>query len=237
MMYSGHTYFTCLYALGLYEVIRKVTTKQKRYVKVTLITLVCILTAAEQAVEIWAVLSDRFHYSMDILMAIVITFLFYTNGAMCTAAKYWVFWMRSPSDLGPEFWHKSPLNLAQTHADQAAPALYSGGDVLVPICCFPCCCLAGREHLYNDYQIEGIIRTAAKLRSDAPVDEDHAVTLLKSHLVGSIINMDEGIHRDDPLCHWNFFLKAPKAAKPPKAPKAAKPPRQDRMDKPLLGDG
>merc|ERR1712039_1022331 len=36
-------------------------------------------------------------------------------------------------------------------------AFRSGGDMVIPICCFPFCSLAGREHLFNDDEIMQLI--------------------------------------------------------------------------------
>lgn len=99
MMYSGHTYFTCLYGLALAHVIicypewpwtkggqprgvdlepdsyKSLEVGKKRLVKLVLVTLIVALLAS----EIVIVLRDRFHYSMDIFVAILVTWLWYTN--------------------------------------------------------------------------------------------------------------------------------------------------------------
>merc|ERR1712217_766189 len=67
MMYSGHTYFTCLYGLGLVELVRRVRAKFHRGMTpplcdgcVIFISLVCVI---QQAVEIYLVELDHFHYT------------------------------------------------------------------------------------------------------------------------------------------------------------------------------
>merc|ERR1711879_359055 len=38
----------------------------------------------------------------------------------------------------------------------------SRADILVPPCCFPFCCLAGREHIYSDTQLRKLIEIYAE---------------------------------------------------------------------------
>mmetsp|Transcript_98084 Transcript_98084/g.204600 ORF Transcript_98084/g.204600 Transcript_98084/m.204600 type:complete len:590 (-) Transcript_98084:170-1939(-) len=89
MMYSGHTYFTTLYALGAYELTYLFTKEFKKGPRSLCLGAVALIALAEQCVEIFFVLRNRFHYSMDVAMAVLLTFLFYTNGAIAQAAKNW----------------------------------------------------------------------------------------------------------------------------------------------------
>merc|ERR1719401_1786366 len=91
-MVSGHTYFTTNYALGLYELVRNHAygaTRKNQRVRVTCITAIVALTVSEQLLEIYVVTLDRFHYTMDVYMALVVTFLIYTNVVPARVAKKW----------------------------------------------------------------------------------------------------------------------------------------------------
>merc|ERR1712232_1056718 len=35
----------------------------------------------------------------------------------------------------------------------------SGGDVLIPVCCFQFCCIAGREHMFNDDELKDFLKS------------------------------------------------------------------------------
>jgi hypothetical protein len=179
MMYSGHTFCVTLFALGCYESLRillegkgvrqrmdkaKNAVEKATYkvsggrndirmysvVKIASLTLLSVLAIGEQAVEIYFVMLSRFHYSSDILVALVVTFLFYTNSAIAIFAKQWelrglnVFSMLSgcriggpPTSVGKDEWEEKDMWISK-------------GDVYIPWCCIPFCCMSGRGHLYSD---------------------------------------------------------------------------------------
>merc|ERR1740115_716470 len=94
-MFSGHTYFTTLYALGLVELTRRHTqnlSPQWQWFFLILVYIVCI---AEQMIEIVLVLRNRFHYTMDVAMALLLSLLFFTNGTIGVVARKWYFWKRT----------------------------------------------------------------------------------------------------------------------------------------------
>merc|ERR1711862_1000693 len=97
---------------------------------------------------------------MDVIMAIVLTFLFYTNGPIVILAKAWTehglnlskYNVKRPFEIDLEP-HALPYGVGK----QRWSALVSNGDILVPPCCFPLCCLAGREHVYSDNMVKKLI--------------------------------------------------------------------------------
>lgn len=275
MMFSGHTFFVTLYALGLYEVAliwthsvspkyvsdvrsdddkehnkkfdlhmteldpfsRKVAGRiknwkpgAKTFFRASVLFFVSALAIGQQVGEIYYVLLSRFHYTSDVVVALMLTFLFYTNGAISIFAKQWALrdlhflfagrllptfyfcdekivkkWDQSKSfpSLEEDHTHSKMLccvfscsggienppypkirecarckdekgnnlickDLAKhcrgcghsledsgMKAKSTEHTWISRGDIFVPFCCFPCCCLAGREHVYSDRGIEG----------------------------------------------------------------------------------
>jgi len=171
MMYSGHTFVVTLFALGCYEMLRVViavreanpvdekdkkrccrTPKNWRIiVKSLFLTALAVLAIGEQLVEIYFVLLSRFHYSMDVVVALVVTFLLYTNGAVAVFAKQWE--LRGPLYLigrwPTVYQDKKPLACTEDEWKQQEMWV-TEGDIFVPFCCFPFCCLAGRQHIYSD---------------------------------------------------------------------------------------
>lgn len=114
MMWSGHTYLTCLYALGLYDLVKALSKDWSPSKRGVLLFFVGTLAVTEQALEVYLVLKNRFHYTMDVVMAILITFLFYTNGTVSMVADWWTNLYSKP-----------------------VASMYTDGDVTVPPCCFP----------------------------------------------------------------------------------------------------
>jgi len=145
MMYSGHTYFTCLYALGLVELARRQTLKRMgkdSKMRHVIVYSIILFAVVEQVLEIYLVLLSRFHYTMDIIVAVVMTLLFYTNGPIVLFAKRWASGKHEVKNQllkdGSEF--LLPVKDHQMRAE---------GDLYVPICCIPFCSLRGYHHLVS----------------------------------------------------------------------------------------
>lgn len=227
MMYSGHTYLTTLYALGLYEVVRIVTREWDARNRRTAVIFVAVLGISEQVLEITIVLRNHFHYSMDVSVAIMFTFLFYTNGGIAVTTKWWsnsdinqvgkLYFGKKIDDrdtskdydvedarkkfqkvmevanrLDKERNHLAPYQVHDCRAlitnceeivtkckeaDEAGRKIFdrsernltlmnnlykelmwNGGDILVPPCCLPFCCLSGRQHVLTDHHIEQLLQ-------------------------------------------------------------------------------
>lgn len=94
MMYSGHTYFTSLYALALVEAVQHRVRQDSERVPVLdwRVVVVTLFVLIEQAVEITLVLENRFHYTMDVVMAIILSLLLFTNSSVLIFAKRWATW-------------------------------------------------------------------------------------------------------------------------------------------------
>jgi len=153
MMYSGHTYFTTLYALGLYELSFYFTREWPRLYRMLFLFLVIAVTMGEQIVEVYFVLLNRFHYTMDVVMAILLTFLFFTNSAIAEATKKWVFAFCAKKGGLKKWTKEEATKVAQLRKqlvdDNQLPRdvvfiqmkeLRADADIMVPPCCNPCCC-------------------------------------------------------------------------------------------------
>jgi hypothetical protein len=126
MMLSGHTFVTCLYALGNCELFHRIRQNPQvqndwlekfirgRPGQVTYIVFVGMMIC-EQLLEISLVLSNRFHYTADVVVALLATFALYTNGPLAIYAE----WFAS--------------SLGEFNADEVE------GNIWVPPCCIPFC--------------------------------------------------------------------------------------------------
>jgi len=152
MMYSGHTYFTCLYALGLLELTRRQVIKRgyegwKKKAPVYAVIAVCLL---QQSIEIFLVLESRFHYSMDIAVAVVATLLIYTNGPVVLHAQWWsthtdLFHAEHLKDEDGHYHAKFSVDKQKIRVE---------GDLYVPPCCLPFACLfQGYHHLISTAEV------------------------------------------------------------------------------------
>eukprot|EP00441_Pelagodinium_beii_P020840 CAMPEP_0197660908 /NCGR_PEP_ID=MMETSP1338-20131121/51136_1 /TAXON_ID=43686 ORGANISM="Pelagodinium beii, Strain RCC1491" /NCGR_SAMPLE_ID=MMETSP1338 /ASSEMBLY_ACC=CAM_ASM_000754 /LENGTH=398 /DNA_ID=CAMNT_0043238361 /DNA_START=42 /DNA_END=1235 /DNA_ORIENTATION=- len=90
MMYSGHTYTVTIFAFGLFGVTREALRTQTSRYRMAAEFVVSVLAVIQQSIEIYFVLKSRFHYTADVVMAIVLTYLLYTNGAIAILTKRWL---------------------------------------------------------------------------------------------------------------------------------------------------
>lgn len=253
MMYSGHTFVVTLFGLGLYELIRIIRPTRGRFskhanlCKMFILIGLTIFSVGEQLLEIYSVEKSRFHYSSDIIVALVVTFLLYTNGVVAIVSKKWSkdglgtlkeVWKDMKMVCAPcqaiakgaeqDKWHKADeppeeprqdsseqskrdFQVAKEHWERSQAGLEDGirankdqwehlisnGDIFIPPCCVPCCCYAGREHIYSDSQLKELMDTF--VLKDTTHDEQLRAPLqeyLKEHMVFS-----EGVS-------WHNFMSA-----------------------------
>lgn len=165
MMFSGHTFTTTLFALSMIELLRKHTRTFRRAVRESIIAFTYVFVITEQIIEIALVVMNRFHYLTDIVVAIVLTFLFFTNGSVSIAAKHWKFWegnfqhLFRPASVHPQQEDRMeslPMELRAWIQDHPEYTILPtdhcevAGDTWTPICCIPFCCFWGRYHVIND---------------------------------------------------------------------------------------
>jgi len=92
----------------LYELSFYFTREWPRWWRMFALFVVMAITMGEQIVEVYFVLLNRFHYTMDVVMAILFTFLFFTNGAIAEFTKKWVYFLcPNPKAFGK--WDKEQI--------------------------------------------------------------------------------------------------------------------------------
>lgn len=128
MMYSGHTYTTFLYALALLEWLKRHMAIKPHERPFMSMQAFChyvayygsaAFVAGEQMVEVYLVISNRFHYTSDVIMGMLITMLWYTSGPVIIYAKWW------SSSFGSFY------------------GMTNEGSLWVPPLCLPFCCFGG----------------------------------------------------------------------------------------------
>jgi len=125
MMLSGHTFVTCLYALGNCELMHRIRQNRKcpgpigqatgQATGQVIYLFFVGLIICEQCLEIYLILSDRFHYTADVVVAIMAALVLYTNGPLAIYAEWWA---SSFGEFAPD---------------------ESEGNIWVPACCVPFC--------------------------------------------------------------------------------------------------
>jgi len=140
MVYSGHTYFATLFSLGVYDMLRKSTIESGRSGRkgIWLLGMVSVLLTGVVLADVILMLMNRFHYTIDVFLAILIVYLYYTNAPLARAVDWW-------SD---ELW--VPKN--KQRLVELSTKSYKSGEVMIPPC-FPCppfCLMYGRYYLTKE---------------------------------------------------------------------------------------
>eukprot|EP00448_Togula_jolla_P018904 CAMPEP_0170572608 /NCGR_PEP_ID=MMETSP0224-20130122/2309_1 /TAXON_ID=285029 /ORGANISM="Togula jolla, Strain CCCM 725" /LENGTH=609 /DNA_ID=CAMNT_0010895113 /DNA_START=44 /DNA_END=1870 /DNA_ORIENTATION=- len=126
---SGPSYVAALCSLGLYEAVRTFAGKQLPHIRtMTQLVSAGLLTAlvcADGALDVAA----RRQYTVDVLLALVFAMLVYSSPVVAVCTDRWM-------TLGC-------ISIEEIKEGRDV------GDVVVPPCCFPFCCMHGRYFLYT----------------------------------------------------------------------------------------
>lgn len=129
---SRSSYIASLFAFGLYDLGRISTRKLKPHFRWLYRLLFGTMLAG---LVVWSGRADvenHHQYTVDVVLAIVFTLLVYGSPIVALGVDKWL-------TLA-----SGQLSVPGGHKDS-----YDEGDVIVPICCFPFCCLHGRFFLYS----------------------------------------------------------------------------------------
>lgn len=92
MVYSGHTYMVTLFSLGFYDAFCQMTKLNACYPSSTMTCLrfaVALFLCCVVVADVTGIIMNRFHYSMDVFLALLITVLLYSNGAISSLVRWW----------------------------------------------------------------------------------------------------------------------------------------------------
>jgi len=158
MMWSGHTYFVCIFAFGLWECTHTALRYYETKNRLAFEFLVVAGATFQQSVEIYFVLKSRFHYTSDVVMALFVTYLLYSNGTIAVTAMWWLHtgnYKKAASGLQEPGEDKSPW----------VNTMHSVGSVSVGCCCF------GQESMHQIYSRDQLtyIMALAKKATDPAV--------------------------------------------------------------------
>ena len=140
-MWSGHTYFVTIFAFGLHECVRRGMRANSWSYRVLVESLVSGAAVLQQTIEICLVLKTRFHYTSDVVMAVFVTYLLYTNSVIAVVANWW----NDPGNHVPGPNSSQDEFALQSHANafgQQRAWLQNGlrGEGSISLGC--CCCAA-----------------------------------------------------------------------------------------------
>jgi len=131
MMFSGHTYMCSIFALGLYDMSRTSTAQMRPELRFICRLLLAAILVAIVCADVVLIILNRFHYSTDVAMALVLCLLLFSNPAIAIASEWWTQRARDAEGFG--------FVVDRYGEDE--------GSIVVPPCCLPLCCFQGRYHM------------------------------------------------------------------------------------------
>lgn len=149
MFLSGPTSLCALFSLGLYDVARTTTRKQKPHFRCVYRAGIGLLLTILVVADALAQLTTRQQYTMDVVLALVLTMLLYSSPLIAICVDRWLVYgsLISQGDA------KDPCDK---------------GDVVIPPCCLPFCCVHGRYFLYSTSvrEAEAALRNQAAMLAE-----------------------------------------------------------------------
>jgi hypothetical protein len=128
MILSGHTFVMLLFLLGCADLVRRVHAAYPSTIIGHVVTAVNVVIACCVCADLYLIVVNHFHYTVDVLLAIMVTLLLYTNAGVSILTDWWV-----------EKWEDEKVNERYTLSD---------GSVWVPPIMFPCCWFQGYYDIY-----------------------------------------------------------------------------------------
>jgi hypothetical protein len=159
MMWSGHTYFVAIFAFGLHECVRHSMRSALAWHRILVESLVASAAILQQTIEVYFVLRSRFHYTSDVVMAIFVTYLLYTNSSIAVLAAWWTKPGASDTEeLLDEFSKKG----VRTNSKWLRNGLGSEGSISLGCCC----CASSFQWIYSPQDIQEIVRDLEEATSN-----------------------------------------------------------------------
>lgn len=156
MVYSGHTYFVALFGLGTWDLVCHMTEALKREKRIkcwAIRAAVGTVLSCTVALDVILILMNRFHYTMDVMLALFLVLLVHTNGVIAIFVRWWC-------DTG------SPLELEEE-------------TMIIPPCCFPFCWLQGRYSVVVRSKVAGDSRGTQVEAGNNLAENGHQYNRLK----------------------------------------------------------
>ncbi|CAE7566001.1 engB [Symbiodinium necroappetens] len=138
MLLSGHTFVMLLYLLAVADLGQRATLLMESPQREICQALIGIFALCCTAADLYLIVINHFHYTVDVVMAIVMTFLLYTNAGMAVVVQ----------------WYASEHGEGSRNTED-------NGMVWVPTAMFPFCCFGGYYKVKKLQSKEVLQRQAA----------------------------------------------------------------------------
>lgn len=121
MILSGHTFVMLMSLLAVCDLVRRLAMLASPSIATILRVLVAIVASACAAADLYLIVANHFHYTVDVMLAVLCTLLLYTNAGVAIFADWFaVVGDQSSKRVAPE-----------------------QGMIWIPALCLPLCCFNG----------------------------------------------------------------------------------------------
>jgi len=175
MMWSGHTHFVVIFAFGLHECVRLAMLTYPKTHRVFAESIVGIVAVLQQGIEIYFVLQDRYHYTADVVMAVLLAYLLFTSHFVSEVSYRWC-WHPLTKKVMKEFFSnvqnemkKSGVKYSVNLESKWWRHGLNRGVVLTPACC--CLCPGTQHFMYNRRHVINIFDSIQTLTKDLEKDQ------------------------------------------------------------------
>jgi len=162
MMWSGHTYFVTIFAFGLHECTRIALRASSAWTRICVESLVAVAAVAQQSSEIYFVLKSRFHYTADVVMAVFVTYLLYTNSTIAVGTTWW---LTPDVERMKEDFLRAQKQYKRTFRSPAWMVTMMSRGMISLGCC---CCSWSQQYIYGRDDIHNIMRAVQEATLDLP---------------------------------------------------------------------
>jgi len=164
-------------AFGLHECVRWAMRSSEGKSRVLTESLIISAAILQQTIEIYFVLKSRFHYASDVVMAILLTHLLYTNVSIAVLANWWA--MPGRKDIRSLQKRHSGDGIFQNEKTWLWNGLQSEGSVSLGCFCFG----TSRRWIYSHDQISEVFRDIEKATEDLQTDNKFKMDSDTKHLL------------------------------------------------------
>ncbi|CAE7214161.1 ppdK [Symbiodinium pilosum] len=138
MLLSGHTFVMLLYLLAVADLVQRSTLLMESPKREICQVFFGIFALGCTAADLYLIVINHFHYTVDVIMAIILTFLLYTNAGIAILVQ----------------WFASEYGESSRNTEDS-------GMVWVPAAMFPFCCFGGYYKVNQMSAKEVVKRQAA----------------------------------------------------------------------------
>lgn len=90
MISSGHTFVMCLFLFASTDLVRRVALLTRGHFRTVVVRILNLFTLCCVSADLYLIVINHFHYTVDVVLAVLLTVLLYTNAGVTICTNWWV---------------------------------------------------------------------------------------------------------------------------------------------------